>query len=202
MLRAVGLSLSMHGGRPVLAGPWCDGMACEARAENNKADACASALLSIGAQEKTRTSTVLPPLGPEPSASTNSATWASSIAAFAVMRREVGIVAVRENMSTPSLQKVAGPMSRPGRAVAGIAGRCVTAGQRAQKINLEVKANAENNKADACASALLNVGAQEKTRTSTVLPPLGPEPSASTNSATWALNIAAFAAARPERCAL
>lgn len=34
-----------------------------------------------GAQEKTRTSTGLPPLGPEPSASTNSATWASLITA-------------------------------------------------------------------------------------------------------------------------
>jgi hypothetical protein len=30
-----------------------------------------------GAQEKTRTSTVLPPPGPEPGASTNFATWAS-----------------------------------------------------------------------------------------------------------------------------
>jgi hypothetical protein len=31
-----------------------------------------------------------------------------------------------------------------------------------------------------------NGGAQERTRTSTVLPPPGPEPGASTNSATWA----------------
>ena len=30
----------------------------------------------LGAQERTRTSTVLPPPGPEPGASTNSATWA------------------------------------------------------------------------------------------------------------------------------
>ena len=31
----------------------------------------------LGAQERTRTSTVLPPPGPEPGASTNFATWAS-----------------------------------------------------------------------------------------------------------------------------
>ena len=41
----------------------------------NKLDSTASC---VGAQERTRTFTVSPPLGPEPSASTNSATWATA----------------------------------------------------------------------------------------------------------------------------
>ena len=40
---------------------------------------------------------------------------------------------------------------------------------------------------DQSIEALLVAGAQERTRTSTVLPPPGPEPGASTNFATWAL---------------
>jgi hypothetical protein len=45
---------------------------------------------------------------------------------------------------------------------------------------------AEMKKRPAEADLFLNLGAQERTRTSTVLPPPGPEPGASTNSATWA----------------
>ena len=107
---------------------------------NEKTEPVARFFLNSGAQEKTRTSTMLPSLGPEPSASTNSATWAHcddcSPTYVYCWSRSTNLVSMKRSLSQVSHQ-----------------------------IN----------------------GAQEKTRTSTVLPPLGPEPSASTNSATWAL---------------
>ena len=48
-------------------------------------------------------------------------------------------------------------------------------------------ANIRHKKTERMARFFYEIGAQEKTRTSTMLPSLGPEPSASTNSATWAL---------------
>ncbi len=152
-------------------------------AQNNKADTFVSALLSIGAQEKTRTSTPLRALGPEPSASTNSATWASRLAALCSARREVRIIGDRKLLSSFGLKNFAQPALRTAQRAA----------VSAPMLHAQIGAGAENNKADACASALLiNTGAQEKTRTSTPLRALGPEPSASTNSATWASNIAAL----------
>ena len=107
---------------------------------NEKTEPVARFFLKSGAQEKTRTSTMLPSLGPEPSASTNSATWAHcddcSPTYVYCWSRSTNLVYMKHSLS-----------------------------QVSHRIN----------------------GAQEKTRTSTVLPPLGPEPSASTNSATWAL---------------
>ena len=48
-----------------------------ARADVERLDFFGLRWILTGAQEGTRTPTVSPPLGPEPSASTNSATWAT-----------------------------------------------------------------------------------------------------------------------------
>ena len=53
------------------------GMMMEDRSRRRKTGACAGLREMRGAQKRTRTSTVLPPPGPEPGASTNSAIWAS-----------------------------------------------------------------------------------------------------------------------------
>ena len=64
----------------------------------------AAFLFKPGAQERTRTSTVLPPLGPEPSASTNFATWASFAACYCCDAKNE-IMLIRNGGVNPSPQK-------------------------------------------------------------------------------------------------
>ncbi len=115
-------------------------------------------LLSHGAQERTRTSTKLPPLAPEASASTNSATWATQETNCAGEPRMCQQhFAINTNID------------------------------RALRRNEKTRLRGFDH--------LLSHGAQERTRTSTKLPPLAPEASASTNSATWATQAANYAEA-------
>ncbi len=186
-----------------------------------KAERCSAVCLEDGAQEKTRTSTVLPPLGPEPSASTNSATWAC----FSALCDDRSSTWVLQTLSQFQCLVVAELLKQKRSNVR----LCLKYGAQEKTRTSTVlpplgpEPSASTNSATwACFSALcddrsstwvlqtlsqfqclvvaellkqkrsnvrlcLKYGAQEKTRTSTVLPPLGPEPSASTNSATWAL---------------
>ena len=200
-----------------------------------------------GAQERTRTSTKLPPLAPEASASTNSATWAIQA------RNSAGSARCCQASScshgVPADDRRALVVGRAGPAAPGVQGgttacgaiapsplgggcrphrkrqalthwrqlrnrcRCgrdfspdaafrqiagIGAPPQAQQACIgdvpQRRTPGKKNPAEAGFSLRLCCidGAQERTRTSTKLPPLAPEASASTNSATWAIQAENF----------
>lgn len=69
----------------------------------------------------------------------------------------------------------------------GNIGSLVGSTEKIMWVTLRVTKNLMTLKSSGAADRMSSDGAQKRTRTSTVLPPPGPEPGASTNSAIWAL---------------